>query len=157
MGDSTENQGPEHQRAALKNTREIEVTWGDCDAAGVVFYPRFYAYFDTCTHSLLSSAGLDHHTLRGTYGLLGTPLVKASAEFLSPATYGDILTATSTLSNLGGKSFKVSHHLSIGERIVALGEEIRVWAIEATDAPHRMRAIKPDPRILAQLSQAKPL
>ena len=140
---------------SIAHSREIEVTWGDCDAAGVVFYPRFYAFFDACTHSLLSASGLDHHTLRHEHGLLGTPLVKASAEFLSPATYGDTLHATTTLSKLGGKSFKVTHRLAIGERAVAIGEEIRVWAISDAGAPHGMKAVAPNPQIMAQLLKEK--
>jgi len=119
----------EESRHGLSNTHPIDVTWGDCDAAGVVFYPRYYAWFDTCTHALLSSADLDHHTLRHTYGLMGTPLVRASADFRSPATFGDRLRATSVIVRVGQKSFTVEHSLYLETRLVVEGSEVRVWAV----------------------------
>jgi len=30
----------------LKNTHTQTIEWGDCDPAGIVFYPRYFAYFD---------------------------------------------------------------------------------------------------------------
>ena len=35
-------------------TRRIE--WGECDPAGIVFYPRFFAMFDNATTLLFSAA-----------------------------------------------------------------------------------------------------
>lgn len=140
----------------LHGTRTIEVTWGDCDAAGVVFYPRFYAWFDACTHALLTSVGLDHHTLRRDRGLEGTPLVKASATFLSPATFGDVLVAESHIARLSARTFTVHHRLSLGDRVVVEGEEVRVW-VQATDAaskdttPKRFQPVDPGPEIRALL------
>ena len=64
----------------------LPVTWGDCDASGLVFYPRYYAWFDRCAHRLLDALGLDHHRLRREFGIIGAPLVQASARFRSPAT-----------------------------------------------------------------------
>ena len=39
----------------LTNTRNHRIEWGDCDPAGIVFYPRYFAMFDTST-TVLSSA-----------------------------------------------------------------------------------------------------
>lgn len=124
----------------LAHTRAIEVSWGDCDAAGIVFYPRYYAWFDACTHALLGRAGLDQRTLVAEYGVVGASLVQASARFASPATYGDILTAESRIIRVGRSSFTVSHRLAIGERLVTEGEEVRVWAERCVEAAHGIRA-----------------
>lgn len=128
--------------------REIEVSWGDCDAAGVVFYPRYYAWFDACTHAMLTALGLDHHRLRAR-GLLGTPLVRASADFRSSATYGDVLVAESFVSKLGRTSFVVTHRLSLGERLVVEGEEVRVWAGEG------MRPLPIDDEVRVKLESTR--
>ncbi len=45
---------------ATKHLRQIEVGWGDCDPAGIVFYPNFYRWFDACSHALLTARGLSH-------------------------------------------------------------------------------------------------
>lgn len=136
---------------ALVTTRPVEVSWGDCDAAGVVFYPRYYAWFDTCTHTLLSSVGLDHHTLRGTLDLVGTPLVHAAADFRSSATFGDLLTATSWIDRVGGTSFTVRHVFRLGERVVVVGEEIRVWARASAERPGGIEAVDPGEEIRGRL------
>jgi 4-hydroxybenzoyl-CoA thioesterase len=125
----------------LRGARRVEVSWGDCDASGIVFYPRYYAWFDACTHALLASAGLGHDVLRARYGLTGTPLVQAAARFRSPATYGDTLEATSRVARVGRSSFTVAHRLTLGERVVVDGEETRVWAEDAASSPPSLRAV----------------
>ena len=35
---------------------EVEVMFGDCDPAGIVFYPRYFAIFDTSTTTLFEKA-----------------------------------------------------------------------------------------------------
>ena len=40
-----------------KNRKEIQVEWGDCDPAGIVYYPRFFEMFDSCTNALFESVG----------------------------------------------------------------------------------------------------
>ena len=137
------------EQFGLRGTRRIEVTWGDCDAASVVFYPRYYEWFDACTHALLSRAGLDHHTLRQTHGLLGTPLIQASAKFLSPATFGDVLDAESHISKIVDRGFTVSHRFCVGSRVVVEGEEVRVWAKATGDPSRPMRTVDPGPEIRA--------
>lgn len=114
--------------SGLSHSREIEVSWGHCDAAGIVFYPRYYEWFDACTHAMLAAAGLGHAKMRKRYGVVGTPLVETRARYRSPATYDEVLTAVSRVVSVGRTSFTVEHRLSVGERLVVEGEEVRVWA-----------------------------
>ncbi|MBK9263157.1 MAG: acyl-CoA thioesterase [Polyangiaceae bacterium] len=137
------------ERFGLRSHRRIEVTWGDCDAASVVFYPRYYEWFDACTHVLLAGAGLSHHTIREKYGLLGTPLIQASAKFVSPATFGDVIDAESYISKIVDRGFTVSHRFCIGNRVVVEGEEVRVWAKATGDSSKPMRTVDPGPEIRA--------
>ena len=87
-----------------------------------------------------SSTGLDHHRLRREFGVIGAPLVQASARFRSPATFGDILTATSWIAAVGRRSFTVRHELVVDARLVVEGEETRVWGIGRADDPKQLRA-----------------
>ena len=41
----------------FSNRRKVHIEWGDCDAAGIVFYPRYFAMFDASTHHLFEAAG----------------------------------------------------------------------------------------------------
>ena len=73
----------------LSNRKEIHVEWGDCDPAGIVYYPRFFEYFDACTNALFEKAGFRKAQMLKTYGLLGIPIVAASAQFFAAASFGD--------------------------------------------------------------------
>ena len=127
----------------LSSERELTVEWGHCDASGIVFYPRYYEWMDASTHLLLSRVGLDHHTLRRVHGLLGTPLVQTTARYASPATFGDMLKVCSRIARVGLSSFTVAHRFDAGDRLVASGEEVRVWARDDTSegGPPRPKAI----------------
>lgn len=141
---------------SLTHTWQIPVTWGDCDPAGIVFYPRYYAWFDASTHAMLAGAGLGHHALRETYGAIGATLVKTTAEYRSPATYDDTLTAVSTVARVGRSSFSVKHTLSIGDRRVVEGEEVRVWAVPDSKAPHGVAPAPIPPAVRAILTGEAP-
>ncbi len=41
----------------LVNRRAVTIEWGDCDPAGIVFYPRYFAMFDASTAALFAVAG----------------------------------------------------------------------------------------------------
>ena len=34
---------------ASSNTRTVRIEWGDCDPAGIIFYPRYFEIFDAST------------------------------------------------------------------------------------------------------------
>ena len=59
----------------LINRFRLRIEWGDCDAAGIVFYPRYFAWFDAATFRLFARTGLSMRALWQKYGAVGTPLV----------------------------------------------------------------------------------
>ena len=40
----------------LVNTRLVRIEWGDCDPAGIIYYPRYFAFFDASTSALIERA-----------------------------------------------------------------------------------------------------
>ena len=66
----------------LTNTRTIRVQWGDCDPAGIVFYPRYFEWFDACTILLFEKAtGLTKIDMLAKYNGAGLALLEARANF----------------------------------------------------------------------------
>ena len=58
----------------------IRVGWGDCDPAGIVFYPRFYAWMDNASHVLAREMGIPRESmLPPGNDLLGFPVVSTQA------------------------------------------------------------------------------
>ena len=43
-------------RPMLTNTRTTRIEWGDCDPAGIIFYPRYFEIFDVSTTMLIERA-----------------------------------------------------------------------------------------------------
>jgi 4-hydroxybenzoyl-CoA thioesterase len=123
----------------LSNRKEIHVEWGDCDPAGIVYFPRFFEYFDACTNALFEAAGFRKAEMLKQYGLIGIPLVEASAQFHAPASFGDTVTVESRIVQWGTSSFRVEHRLYKGSVLGAEGRETRVWTVRDTQSPKGMR------------------
>ena len=112
-----------------RNQIDIQANWGDCDAAGIIFYPNYFRWFDECTQALLRSVGLSQRSLRDEFGIVGTAAVDASARFTAPVSYGDVLRASSHVERWGTSSFTVYHRFERGAEVLAVeGREVRIWA-----------------------------
>ena len=73
----------------LVNKRNIQIEWGDCDPLGIVYFPRYFEFFDACTDALFERAGLRKQEMLEKYKIGGIPLVEARARFLAPSSFGD--------------------------------------------------------------------
>jgi len=94
----------------LTNHKTIHVEWGDCDPAGIVYYPRYFAWFDNCTAALFEAAGLPKHQMLKAYGIVGIPMVDTRAR---------------------RSSFDVQHKLYKGSTLAVECSETRVWAVRS--------------------------
>jgi len=112
----------------LINKKKIRVEWGDCDPAGIVYYPRYFAFFDNCTAALFEAAGLPKQEMLKTYGIVGIPMVDTRARFLASSRFGDDVVVESSISEWGRSSFDVQHKLFKGEVLAVECFETRVWA-----------------------------
>ncbi|HSC44598.1 MAG TPA: thioesterase family protein [Candidatus Acidoferrum sp.] len=113
----------------LSNRREIQVEWGDCDPAGIVYFPRFFEFFDACTNALFERAGFHKAEMLKHYGLLGIPLIEAAAQFYVPAAFGESVTVETRIVEWGNSSFRVEHKMYKGGVLAAEGRERRVWTV----------------------------
>ena len=116
--------------------------WGDCDPAGIVYYPRFFEMFDACTNALFESVGFPKQEMLAKYGLLGIPMVETSAKFFVPSSFGDTVTVESKILEWGNSSFRVEHKLYRGDVLAAEGLEKRVWTVREKDGSKKLRSEK---------------
>jgi 4-hydroxybenzoyl-CoA thioesterase len=118
---------------ALTNTRTVRIEWGDCDPAGIIFYPRYFEIFDASTAALFERAlGMTKLKQLETFAFAGHPVVRTQARFLKPTRYGDDVVVRSTVS-FGRSSFKVEHTLSLDGATCAECSETRVWVVRDAD------------------------
>src|SRR5260370_39077533 len=108
--------------------KQIHVEWGDCDPAGIVYFPRYFEYFDACTNALFESACLPKPDLLMTYGIMGIPLVEAHARYIAPSSFGDTLLVETRITEWKSSSFSVQHKLYLGQILAVEATEVRAWA-----------------------------
>ena len=108
-------------------TVQRHIDWGDCDAAGIVFYPNYFRWMDSAFHQVCAAAGYDQRALREQFGVLGTPLIAAQASFQAPGTYGDSLAVDVRVEDWGRSSFRVTYSIMRDTMVLVIGTEKRVF------------------------------
>ena len=111
----------------LTNRKTIRIEWGDCDPAGIVYFPRYFEMFDGCTVALFERAGLFKRDMLKAYGIAGIPVVDMKASFTAPSRWGDDVVVESAVSKWGNSSFVVRHRLMRGDVLAIECFETRVW------------------------------
>jgi 4-hydroxybenzoyl-CoA thioesterase len=128
-------------RAVYVGSRKIIIEWGDCDPAGIVFFPRYFAFFDASTWALFTLAlGMRKSKLIKHHGIIGCPLVDVRARFLITSTYGDEVTIESRVQEFRRSSFDVQHRLLRSDQLAVECLETRVWAGMDPADPTRLRS-----------------
>lgn len=124
----------------LINKRNIQIEWGDCDPLGIVYFPRYFEFFDACTNALFERAGLRKQEMLEKYKIGGIPLVEARARFLAPSSFGDAVVVESNITEWGKSSFSVHHRLFRGDELAVEGFEKRVWVIRAPGEKNQIQS-----------------
>ena len=126
----------------LTHRRALTIEWGDCDPAGIVFYPRYFAMFDASTAALFAATlGMPKIAWTKRFGILGIPMVDTRASFSIPSAYGDEVVIESRVTAFRRSSFDVQHRLLKADGAVGVeGFETRVWTARDPADPARIRA-----------------
>lgn len=123
------------------NRRTVRIEWGDCDPAGIVFNPRYFAFFDAATAALFEAIGTPKWRLFEVYPTFaGIPLVDSAARFLAPCRFGDDVEIETSITALGRSSFKVAHVARRGSVVAVEASETRVWTERDASAPAGLRS-----------------
>jgi len=119
----------------MPHLHEVTIAWGDCDEAGLVFYPTYFYWMDSSFNGWLSKVQLSQRVLRSRFAA-NTPLVDVGARFMSPARYDDRLVIETDIESWSARSFRVRHRGAVEGRPVFEGHEVRVWGV--VDAQGRL-------------------
>ena len=130
----------------------VQVQWGDCDPAGIIFYPTYFRWMDAACWAMFAGAGYDAKRMRAEH--LAMPLLSADCQFLYPAEQGDHCEVHSRILKFGGKSFVLEHEVQRADGMVlAKGSETRVWGKFESGPGSRLRG-QPIPEELKALFRA---
>jgi len=120
--------------------REVRIEWGDCDPARIVFFPRYFAFFDASTAYLFEAIGLPKPEMIKRFDIVGIPLVDVGAQFFIPSRFGDRVVIESYVSEWRRSSFRVVHRLLRDRQVAIQAHEVRVWAGQDPDNPDGIKA-----------------
>jgi 4-hydroxybenzoyl-CoA thioesterase len=96
--------------ATRSHMHRQRIAFGDCDPAQIVFYANYFKWFYSASLEFFRAcAAPPWRELDAGTGVIGTPLVKASARFLAPASYGDDLDIETSIAEWRHKSFVMKY------------------------------------------------
>jgi 4-hydroxybenzoyl-CoA thioesterase len=134
----------------------VQVGWGDCDPAGIVFYPRFYAWMDTVSHVLAREMGISRESMIPPgMEMLGFPVVRTEAQYVTPARMDDVLEVRTWVARVGRTSLSLRHEIlrvepDGSETKIADGREDRVFISHGADG---LRPLELTPRMRDALAR----
>ena len=112
----------------------VDVQFGDCDPAGIVFFPNFSRWMDAASHHFFRRCGLPAwHELTDPAQCIGPPLLEIHTRFLTSATHGDRLDVHTRIEAWRGKVFIQHHRIMRGDTLICEGQETRALCIRRED------------------------
>jgi 4-hydroxybenzoyl-CoA thioesterase len=99
-----------------ETTFRIDVQFGDCDPAGIVFFPNFSRWVDAAFHDHFMQCGLPPwREMASRPGCVGAPLLAVHSHFHTSATYGESLEVHTITEEWRDKVFIQRHRITRGD------------------------------------------
>jgi 4-hydroxybenzoyl-CoA thioesterase len=128
--------------ASRVHVHRVDVHFGDCDPAGIVFFPNFSRWMDEASLAFFMACGLPPwRELVKTRGIVGTPLLEIHTRFLKTATYGQTIEVHTSVESWAAKTFRHRHVVRRGDDVLCEGTEVRAFVVRDPVDPDRIRAI----------------
>lgn len=109
----------------MRHKLHLKVRFNEVDAAGIVFYPRFFDYFHMAFEDFFGAATDIPYPVWIRDRRIGWPSVHIQADYRAPLCYGDEFTIELGFRSLGRSSF-VCVYRAVSEEVVHAEAEITV-------------------------------
>ena len=119
----------------------IKVMFSACDPAQIVFYPKYFQWFDIATQKMFNQLGMEWSRFWPERGIAGLPLVDASATFTGPARMDDEIEIESWVDEWKKKIFVVRHNVIRDGKVIVEGKEVRACVASDPESNKGIRAI----------------
>ncbi|WP_439476780.1 acyl-CoA thioesterase [Brevundimonas sp.] len=125
-------------------TTERRVRFADCDAAGIVFFPRYFEMLNGVVEDWfagpLQASFRELHVNRR----VSVPTAAVEARFIVPSRLEDELTFALTVTRLGGASCGLRHRISSGGQLRFEATQTIVYvgaSLKSETWPETLRAL----------------
>jgi 4-hydroxybenzoyl-CoA thioesterase len=117
-----------------KHITRVTIGFGDCDPAGIVFFPNFSRWMDMASLHFFMAGGIPPWSeLARTHNIVGTPLLEIATKFISAATYPEELEIHTTIDQWHNKAFTHKHVVMRGDTLICEGTETRIFVMRQPD------------------------
>ena len=100
--------------------QRVTVRFGDCDPAGILYYPTYFDFFHRAMEGWFEAClDLPYAEALGSWKL-GFPTVHTEADYRRPTFFGDTIRVELRVERLGGRS------IHFGFRVLGEEGEVRV-------------------------------
>ncbi len=124
------------------HVHRVAVHFGDCDPAGIVFFPNFARWMDQASLAFFAACGVPPwRELERTTGIVGTPVLETRTRFRLPATYGETLEVHTSVEEWSAKTFRHRHAVRRGDELLCEGSEVRAFVVRDPSRPGRLKAV----------------
>ena len=125
-----------------RHVHRVDVHFGDCDPAGIVFFPNFSRWMDQSSLAFFLACGVPPwRELALTRGIVGTPVLEIHTKFLRAATYGESIEVHTSVEDWAAKTFRHRHVVRRGDEVLCEGTEVRAFVVRDPANPERIKAI----------------
>jgi acyl-CoA thioester hydrolase len=118
-------------------TAEIRVRYADTDKMGVVYYGKYFEYFEVARTEMLRDYGLPYAELEASGVML--PVSEASAKYFRGAKYDDLLRITCKMPHRASPRLEIMYEVrrAAESDLLATGETTLVFVDAASGRPIR--------------------
>ena len=115
---------------------DVEVRYAETDQMGVVHHANYLIWFEQARTRLCRDAGLHYADIeRAGYFMMVTG---AELRYVRSAHYGDDVTVTTWLSELGSRLASFEYEVRRGEELLVTGRTRHVWVRAEDSRPCRL-------------------
>ncbi|MGA0540876.1 tol-pal system-associated acyl-CoA thioesterase [Neotabrizicola sp. VNH66] len=101
----------------MTHSLPVRVYYEDTDLAGIVYYANYLKFIERGRSEWVRAAGIDQMALRDRLDVVFA-VRRVEADYLRPARFGEDLTVTTALQDLGGARIVVAQQVLRGEDVL---------------------------------------
>ncbi len=115
---------------------KIRVLYAHTDKMGIVYYSRYFEYFEAGRNEFLRDIGYPYSKIESQNLIL--PVIEAYSKYISPAKYDDEITLCTMLKEIPSVRVRLNYLVKSGnDEILAEGFTIHSFANAETKKPAR--------------------
>jgi 4-hydroxybenzoyl-CoA thioesterase len=108
-------------------SRAFTVNFGQCDPAGIVFYPRYFEMLNATVEAFFAEA-LQYSFVRiHCDERCGVPTVHLEVDFRAPSRLGDAIVYRLRVTRVGRTSATLETRVGCGEELRLTARQVIVW------------------------------